>query len=122
MKALPQELIYEIVDHLYRVIVATEERDPGCLAKYAPVSRGFQDAIERHTFKSIELKSDELDIFRQYFSNSRRQALLNSINYMVRLPGYEDSRRLCYENHMDRQNNDQAATGAMDSLLMLLSQ
>lgn len=71
MDSIPPEIVSEIVTCL-------ASSDSSSLHAYATVSRAWQDAIERRTFHSLELKADDVDKFRQCFAaeNIRRAQYL----------------------------------------------
>ena len=106
MERLPQEIYDEIGALL---------QDPH--PALATVSRRWQMAVERRTFRHITLKSTDLDRFEEIVRSNRRQYVC-TINYVIILPGYSD--RGQFERDDDRRANDKVFTSAIHRLFHLL--
>lgn len=87
MNKLPQEIIDNIVfflpDGPERERVQRESIP--YRAPYATISNSFCRAVERGTFESIVINSDDLQTFENYFSPSR-QVALRALFFDVTLP------------------------------------
>ncbi|KAJ8131234.1 hypothetical protein O1611_g2391 [Lasiodiplodia mahajangana] len=111
MNTLPQD-IYNAIGNFLQ----DPEFDQSALAT---VSRRWQSAIERHTFKDIRLRSNDLARFEAVVQNDRRR-YVRTIEYIIILPGYADEDRRQFEHHNDRRANDQEFTDAIHRLFQLL--
>ncbi|KAL3448153.1 hypothetical protein BJX65DRAFT_73752 [Aspergillus insuetus] len=79
---------------------------PQNLARYATISRSWQQAIERHTFAAISTFSSNLPTLRQVFNQSPwRKRYLRALFYSIDLPLYSDDRRFCFERRREHQAN-----------------
>ncbi|KAM5346919.1 hypothetical protein ACJ41O_009924 [Fusarium nematophilum] len=85
----------------------------------ATVSRPWQEAIERQTFRRLRLRSTDLDGFEKIVQGSRRR-YLGTIFYTVVLPEYCADVRGQFERGPDRRANDEAFTKALDGLFQIL--
>ncbi|CAJ2513905.1 Uu.00g020240.m01.CDS01 [Anthostomella pinea] len=107
MDRLPQEIYDEIGALLH---------DPAfCRPALATVSRQWQIAIERQTFRNIRLRSTDLGCFQQIVQHRRRR-YVNAINYLIVLPGYSDEKRRQFEREDDRRANDEVFTTVVHRL------
>ncbi|OBT67366.1 hypothetical protein VE03_03038 [Pseudogymnoascus sp. 23342-1-I1] len=59
-------------------------------AQYATISNKFHAAIERSTFNSLRIKSDELETFARYLIPSR-QGFLRYLGYTILLPAIDSA-------------------------------
>ena len=89
------------------------------LPGYATISQSWQYAIESSTFRSIAIKSTEIDDFSRIMVNHRRK-LLRSLNLNVILPTYTDKACAKFETEMDKQTNNQVFSKAIKDLLAVL--
>ncbi|KND93496.1 hypothetical protein TOPH_01974 [Tolypocladium ophioglossoides CBS 100239] len=89
------------------------------LPALATVSRQWQMAIERQTFRNICLRSTDLDRFQEIVQSSRRR-YVNKIDYLIILPAYGDEERCRFEREDTRQANDEVFTAAIHRLFHLL--
>ena len=108
--SLPPEILARILsflDHSERLRCVT-------------VSRKWQLLIERNVFRSIELKSTDLQEFSGIFVGHRR-AFLAELSYDVILPGYDDRQRVRFERKKDKQANNEALTEAIHGLFSVLA-
>ncbi|KAI1428610.1 hypothetical protein F5Y12DRAFT_730834 [Xylaria sp. FL1777] len=85
----------------------------------ATISRQWQAAIERQTFRNIRVKSTDLDRFRETVQNDRRR-YVNTIEYIIVLPAYDDEKRCRFERENDRHANNEVFTAAIYRLFHLL--
>lgn len=111
MNRLPQE----IYDHIGTLLQGPDLNLPAL----ATISRQWQAAIERRTFGSIYLRSNDLDCFNEVVRN-RRRLYVQEIKYLIVLPTYGDEERGRFEREHDRQANDEAFTVAIHRLFCLL--
>lgn len=109
MDSLPLELLAIIVSLL----------DPSERARYATISRQWQAAVERLTFRSVRLKSIDLKRFSDVFVGHRRAAL-TELDYHVILPSYSENSCAKFENEKDKSLNNEAFTKAIHSLFGIL--
>ena len=115
MTDLSQEIISLIASYLQRRCWKSG-RGPSA---YATISRSWQHAIERLTFREIAVESTELVDLSHIVVNHRRR-LLTRLELNVVLPTYTDKARAKFENDKDMQSNNQVFTKAIKDLLALL--
>ncbi|KAH7024763.1 uncharacterized protein B0I36DRAFT_366678 [Microdochium trichocladiopsis] len=113
MERLPRDIYDEICTYIDR----TSFDRPAL----ATVSRQWQIAVERLTFKELCLKSTELDTFQLILQEPRRRPLTR-LKFIVVLSSYGDEMRCKFENADDRSANDQAFTDAFTTLFEILHQ
>lgn len=111
MNNMPQDIHDEIAAMLH-----SQSED---LPSLATVSRKWQSAVERQTFRRIVLRSTDLERF-QTIVRGRRRAYVNIIHYQVVLPAYSDAERCRFERGDTRQTNDDAFTAAIHGLLSIM--
>lgn len=107
MDRLPQEIIDLIVFFL------TGGPDAECLplyersarVQYATISNKFHAAIERCTFKSLRIKSNELETFAQYLK-PYRQGFLRTLLYYILLPAIDTA----VSKHLERPSETEAVS------------
>lgn len=90
------------------------------LPRLSTISRAWQSAVERRTMRSIQLKSTDLQHFSNIFVHQNRRAALVELSYNAILPAYSDHQCARFETDGDKQQNNQALTDAIRSLLSLL--
>ncbi|KAI1176123.1 hypothetical protein F4777DRAFT_547870 [Nemania sp. FL0916] len=112
MDRLPQEIYYEIGAFL---------KGPDFdLPALATISRRWQAVIERQTFRTIYMKSTDLDSFQAIVQGDRRQ-FVHTICFTVILPSHGLERQYCFERDNDRRVNDEEAFSvAMHDLFHIL--
>lgn len=88
-------------------------------AGLATISRAWQMAFERQTFKRIRLESTDLESFEKIVTDHRRHFLEN-LDYSIVLPTYSDGARGLFEGGPDRLTNDEAFTAAIHGLFRFL--
>jgi hypothetical protein len=93
---------------------------PSNLPPYATISRQWQNIIERRTFKSLLLKSTELDYFDSIYT-AQRAANLARLRYTILLPTYDDKACARFERQKDQKANDEAFSAAVTSLFQLIA-
>ena len=129
MNSLSQEIIDSIIGHLWqeenhwsKYETATRGKDDS-VAGYACLSRSFQHAVERLTFRDIKIKSTEFEHFRYAFQNTNkcRQAFLKGLYMTIILPEYEDKYCARMEREPDQQVNNKVFTEAIATLFDFLS-
>lgn len=122
MDKLPQEVIDRIVFYLPgRPTFISTPRPPSPLPQFATISTKFQAAVERRTFRSLSIKSDEteLQVFQASLSPPRR-ANLRQLDYSVVLPSYDESAACSFETKADQNANNKAFTTAVRELFSIL--
>lgn len=126
MDTLPQDLIDDIVSYLlpsgFKPKEPLDERKKPSppLAPLATVSRRLQVAVERLTFRYIEISSEGLGRFEDIFTFSRRR-FLKSLIFTAILPSYDDAARLRAESPADRAANDASYSQAVQALFRILN-
>ncbi|KAI0482054.1 hypothetical protein GGR56DRAFT_618282 [Xylariaceae sp. FL0804] len=112
---LPPELVANITS-----VLASQEVH---LGPYATISRQWQSAVERITFRSLCLRSTDLDSFTSLVANSypHRKAALHTIDFVVVLPAYDDAACARFETDEDRRINNTAFSEALGHLFKVLS-
>ncbi|KAI0014330.1 hypothetical protein F4779DRAFT_5747 [Xylariaceae sp. FL0662B] len=116
MDRLPQDIYDEIGEHLSKLSV-----DQHPLAALATLSRRWQGAIERQTFREISVKSTSTDLerFRDIVQHNRRR-YARKLNYLIVLPAYSEDARARFEREEDRRANDDVFTTAIHRLFHIL--
>ncbi|KAK7418691.1 hypothetical protein QQZ08_011127 [Neonectria magnoliae] len=123
MELLPQEIYNDIgtcfadSDEAPRYVLSsplTVER-----AVLATISRPWQQAIEKQTFRKLRLRSTDLDRFETTVTGSRRR-FLSAICFVIILPSYPAEARGRFEREADRRANDEAFTDAVNGLFRIL--
>lgn len=110
--ALPPEVVFHILSFLASL---------GPLAPYSSVCRQWQEIIEKWTFCSIRLTSDQFAEFRRSLSPSKRRSYVRHLKLVALLPGYDKAARAQIENVEDRDQNNQAFTHAVYTCWEILS-
>ncbi|EON63416.1 hypothetical protein W97_02643 [Coniosporium apollinis CBS 100218] len=110
MDRLSLEILAIIVSYL----------NPSDFIEYVSVSRQWQFAIERYTFRSLRLKSDDYDFFTRVCSDSHRAAAIAELEYDVILPAYSDEQCAKFESEKDEKANNEAFTNAIKRLFETL--
>ncbi|KAF8462277.1 hypothetical protein BDZ91DRAFT_784541 [Kalaharituber pfeilii] len=116
---LPSEVLDAIIADLRTDYI---DLYPG-IGYLATVCRQWQPVVERHSFKAINLRSVELDRFREIFLASRaphRKACLQRIYFEVILPTYSVQACGKFERARDRRANNEAFTDAIRRLFGIL--
>ena len=121
--SLSQEIISLVASYLQRWehndSANISERGRALLPAYATISRSWQYAIERQTFREIAIKSTELVDLSHIVVNHRRKSL-RRLELIVILPTYTDKACAKFETNEDTQSNNQVFTKAIQNLLALL--
>lgn len=94
--------------------------DPEDLINCATVSKSWQLAVERCTFRTIHLKSTELDRFRDIFVFGHRRAALAVLNYYIILPTYSVHQCAKFETKKDKRLNNEALMEGLRRVFSLL--
>jgi hypothetical protein len=119
MDKWPQEIYEHVVSFLEeRVRVA----DVPVLPAVAAVSRSFQYAVERRTFKQLHkhLTDTELDKLQQILT-PRRRHILRSLSAGIVLPSYPPELYSEFETNEDRQANNASATATLRRLFEIIA-
>lgn len=135
MDRLPQELIEAIVSYIFSDDDGQlssgndgDDEDEGYAAPHKPaistaplavISRAWQAAVERRTFRSIRVDSDELSHFQAAFVPARR-GFLTKLVLTVILPPYDGIGRTKKETLKDKQANNKAYSDAIHSTFRIL--
>ncbi|KAH8598452.1 hypothetical protein B0O99DRAFT_699816 [Bisporella sp. PMI_857] len=91
---------------------------PSLLPLYATVCKSWTQNIERRTFKSIRLKSTELDEFSRLVKG-HRAAALSSLKYEVILPTYSEHACAKFETKKDQERNDAVFADVINDLFKI---
>lgn len=94
--------------------------DPNDLINYATVSKSWQLAVERCTFRKIHLKSTELDRFEDIFVVRHRRAALAVLSYDIILPTYSIHQCARFETKEDKRLNNEALMESLHRIFSLL--
>ncbi|CAM1503349.1 Fc.00g081250.m01.CDS01 [Cosmosporella sp. VM-42] len=125
MEAIPQDILDDIVSYLlpkdFKPKDSYQKREKALLtlATLAPLSRPFQAAVERLTFKYINIKSDELPELSKLLTPARRY-FLASLTFTVTLPPYDSASALTAESPAERAANNECYSQAIHSLFQIL--
>ncbi|KAM0815863.1 putative F-box domain-containing protein [Seiridium cardinale] len=105
---MPAEIIVTIIALLISACGKDAQRD---LPTWATVSRGWQAAIERRTFRTIHLTYSRV-VYAQHLNifGVRRQSLVREIKFASELPEYDESALSCFESQDDQLRNNRAFT------------
>ena len=121
--SLSQEIISLVASYLqrweYEDRANISKRGRALLPAYATISRSWQYAIERQTFREVAVQSIEIDEFSRIVVRHRRK-LLRRLELNVVLPTYTDRACAKFETEKDKQSNNQVFTKAVKNLLALL--
>ncbi|KAK2767036.1 hypothetical protein FQN54_006354 [Arachnomyces sp. PD_36] len=109
------DISQEVVDIIISFI------DPEDRPKYVTVSRQWQNTIEPQTFKSVRVKSTELDYFARVYTPEHRRAVLGFIDYQIILPEYPLWKCTKLEKSKDQDANNEAFTKAIVDLFSILN-
>ncbi|KFX92272.1 hypothetical protein V490_05473 [Pseudogymnoascus sp. VKM F-3557] len=97
MNKLPQEIIDRIVFFLPQGWSGEYPNSKKkCVARYAVICSKFRVAIERFTFRRIEIQNEELETFAQTLTPGRR-GFLRSLVYCITLPPIDPALSQRYE-------------------------
>jgi hypothetical protein len=110
MNRLPQEIYDEI---------AAWDSKPSNLTDLATISRPWQMAVERITFRQIYLKSSDLDRFERIV-RGRRRGFLGVILYSIVLPTHSEAVHGRREAKGHHQANYEAFLSAIHCLFSIL--
>ncbi|KAH6888064.1 hypothetical protein B0T10DRAFT_66579 [Thelonectria olida] len=123
MDRLPQEIYNEIGAYF-----ADSDENPRYVLSsplaverpvLATISRPWQRAFEKQTFRKLRLRSTDLDKFEKVVTGNRRR-FLSSIRFVIILPAHPAESRGRFEREVDRKANDQAFTTAVKRLFAIL--
>ncbi|KAI5464119.1 hypothetical protein BGZ63DRAFT_401097 [Mariannaea sp. PMI_226] len=123
MDRLPQEIYNEIGSYF----ADSDEQSRYVLSSplaakrsvLSTISRPWQRAFEKQTFRKLRLKSTDLGKFDKIVTGNRRR-FVRSIQYIIILPEYPLDARGSFERGADRQANDKAFTNAIKGLFATL--
>lgn len=122
MDTISQEIIDRIVEQFVpeEPYYVDPENVPEkeSLASYACISRRFQYAVERLTFKQIHIKSTELDTLKENFQEKGglRRLFLKELWLTVILPEYEEK----YYGRLEREPDQEANNATLTEAVTLL--
>lgn len=92
---------------------------PSNLPPYATISSVWKRAIEFITFREIDLKSTELEVFDTNLTGDRRE-LLRDLRLHVVLPNYDDQACGRFEETVDKEANDEVFSQAIEKVWAVL--
>ncbi|KAI0097782.1 hypothetical protein F4776DRAFT_669394 [Hypoxylon sp. NC0597] len=127
MDSLPQTIVNDIIDlatvGLYRGFrIRGPEPHKRRLASLATVSKKFQCAIERNTFKTIILTLDRIRDASDILSRFSRWSRVSTLGLIVLLPKYDEAACTRSENAAEQAENSRVFTQNITELFHLLSQ
>ncbi|TFK64038.1 hypothetical protein BDN72DRAFT_963517 [Pluteus cervinus] len=109
MDKLSTELLHDIISYL----------DVVEISRYVTISRRIQAVIEPFVFRSVKVKSTELDEFDRILVGQRRNAI-QVLKYDVVLPTYSDTACAKFETKKDQDENTQAFSEAIHGIFKVL--
>ncbi|POS79948.1 hypothetical protein DHEL01_v201656 [Diaporthe helianthi] len=119
MNNFSQEMVDGIAEHIPPWFGDTCANRPGL----ATLSRSWQSAIERQTFRSIKIQARDLEDFCTIFARcKRRRGLLRQLYLNITFPQYDDDHFFNFENAEDRAEGDSVFSRHVSILLQELSQ
>jgi hypothetical protein len=90
------------------------------LSQYSSISRGFQHAVERRTFKSICVKSSEFPLLTSMLAGNRNRILyIKILSFDIEMPIIKEQKLLHILQEWD--HNDQTFTQLMKSLFSTIN-
>ena len=125
LESLPQDIIDDIVSYLLPDGFKPEEpcdkrkKPSPPLAPLATVSRRLRAAVERLTFKYIEINSETLEDFERIFTAERRP-LLKILTFTAILPSYDEAASMRAETPTERAANDESYSRSVQALFRIL--
>ncbi|KAI1490117.1 hypothetical protein F5X96DRAFT_637732 [Biscogniauxia mediterranea] len=125
----PQEIYDHVVSFIERrvgesdVPVREHGRLPPAYPAIAVVSRKFQFAVERYTFRRLRIDTTdpELDQLERALTTSRRRRALRSLSLTIVLPYYPSVSYTKFETDRDRSANNEAVTAALARVFRILA-
>ncbi|KAM0424899.1 hypothetical protein ACHAPT_009955 [Fusarium lateritium] len=122
MDKLPYALISLIISCLLEDDTGDRKpwSKPPPIAQYASISRSWQDAVERHTFSEVKVRSDEFSRFESAFRHTNRRHALSTINYEIVLPRYSQARCWKFERPHEHAENLIVFSRAVHAILSTL--
>ncbi|KAH7084456.1 hypothetical protein FB567DRAFT_529042 [Paraphoma chrysanthemicola] len=132
MEHLPQELIDRIVwfaerypgqDQWYSAIGQFHRvgEPPSQFPRLAILNRLWKEAVETITFRSLAIKSDELNVLQSMVTGNRRKYLA-SIRFIAILPTYSDEACARRESPNEQHINNEAFSKAIFDLFAVLKE
>jgi len=123
MENLPQEVVDLITSFVKRNdrLRCANVFKRGCSEPplYDTISKSWQYAVERFTFRSIKFNSEQLEELAAICTDQRK-AYVARITYEAVLPEYEEQECKEFEDDDDQERNNQALTEAVDKLFETL--
>lgn len=126
MDNLPQELINRMVYYLERYegqsqlpVLQQQSREPSKFPPYATLSTPWKEAVERITFHSLRIKTDELGHFKAIVTGDRCKYLTN-LSYTILLPEYSEEACSRVESDVEKRLNDESFSRGIYSLFCIL--
>ncbi|KAL2257041.1 hypothetical protein VTK26DRAFT_749 [Humicola hyalothermophila] len=128
MDKLPLEILVKIAGYLPESVPDSQAGGRGGISRIRPVlaslSRKWQLAVEPLNFKSLFLKSTEIDKFASVFSASQphRRSSLRYLELRIDLPPCSKADDVfTFESDQERLANNAAATAAVSALFNILA-
>lgn len=93
------------------------------LSSYASTSVSFQHTIERQTFSSLCITTEDLTLFEKFVlqSSTERKPLLRNPTFTPVLPAYDDRACALFDRSADRADNDKVFSDAVNAFFAALS-
>ncbi|KAF1830452.1 hypothetical protein BDW02DRAFT_633609 [Decorospora gaudefroyi] len=129
MEKIPLEILANILE-TFPLVYAASASDISStvyrrqLAQYTAVSRAWKALIERYTFKSLTITTNELDAFAALFSgeNISRRAALTTLNVIFVLPKPQNALGCCpVVRTLDRQADSFEFSASVAKLFTILA-
>ncbi|KAI1637848.1 hypothetical protein F4809DRAFT_602874 [Biscogniauxia mediterranea] len=125
----PQEIYDHVVSFIERrvgeadVPIWDHHRLPPAYPAIAVISRKFQVAVERYTFRRLRIHTTdpELDHLERALTTSRRRRALRNLSLTIVLPSYPPVSYTEFETDRDRSANNEAVTATLARVFRILT-
>ncbi|KAJ0280239.1 hypothetical protein COL940_005618 [Colletotrichum noveboracense] len=125
MDRLPQEIVDDIISHRFIDEIIHRYRPKlRLISRFATVSRGFQYAIERLLFRTIEISNldNDIQMFESLFSTSPyRRDFIKRVTLRIQLDEYLQRIIRIYYKALDMDQAGREAFRAVSETLLFLS-
>jgi hypothetical protein len=101
MDSVPPEVLDLVVSSL-----GDEKKAP-----YAAISRKWQSAVERLTFKALKVSSTEFETFSKHMDSALRRCSLTTLEWLIVLPPYSEE----LANEQETEDEEEANNRVFDN-------